>query len=113
MNLVKGTLDAGQLALDDGRALPLLAAPKALHGHAVIAGIRPENLDVVESGGLKAEVTAVEPTGSETLLTALASGQSFTSLIHRRLVIEPGTSVQLAAKGDAIHFFDPESQVRL
>jgi multiple sugar transport system ATP-binding protein len=113
MNLIKGTINDGQLTLDGGGTLAMPALQTGIDGRAVIAGLRPENLDIVGDGGFKAEIIAVEPTGSETLVTARASGQTLTCLIHRRLAVEPGATVQLTAKGGLAHLFDPQTQRRI
>jgi multiple sugar transport system ATP-binding protein len=113
MNMVKGALKGGKLMLDGGAALPLPDLPKGLEGRNVIAGIRPENLGVVDKGGMKAEVSAIKPTGSKTLLTAEVAGRKFTSVIDRRFAIEPGATIQLTAAGSVVHMFDPQTQQRI
>jgi multiple sugar transport system ATP-binding protein len=114
MNLLKGTITSGKsLDLGNGAKLQLPDAPNEVSGKPVIAGIRPESLDVVAKGGLAAKVTAVEPTGAETMITAEVAGQTIVTLVHRRLDINPGDSVSLGVTARSVHFFDSETLQRL
>ena len=65
MNLLPGVLGPEGVAVE-GETLPLAAAGAAAPGAEVVYGIRPEHLELAETG-FPATVRVVEPTGSETL----------------------------------------------
>ena len=115
MNLIQGKVNGGtKPALAVGGALiPLPAIFSALNGRDIVLGVRPENVDVVVTGGIAAKVTSMEPTGSDTLLGVEAFGQALTSVLHRRLDLQLGQSVQIALMPDALHFFDATTQARI
>jgi multiple sugar transport system ATP-binding protein len=115
MNLLKGTVKAGarpSFVTQDGISLPLAAAPKAADGRQVIYGIRPEHLEL-GSKGAKAEVTVVEPLGSETQLFAKLGGQKIVGLFRQRLKARPGETLSILPNPDAVHLFDAASGQRM
>ena len=116
MNLVKGHVSSEakpNLDLDNGTKLPLPSQASKFKGKEIVLGVRPENVDIVESGGLAAKVTTIEPTGSDTLLGIEFAGNSFTSVLHRRLNLKLGQAVQIALKPEALHYFDATTQARI
>ncbi|MCD1635556.1 sn-glycerol-3-phosphate ABC transporter ATP-binding protein UgpC [Martelella mediterranea] len=105
MNFLQGDIVARNgLKLADGRILPLPAAdPKARQ--RVTVGVRPEHFVLAESGW-PAIVTIVEPTGSETQITARLADEVIRILVRGRTDAEPGDTIHLQVAPDAIHFFD-------
>ena len=72
-----------------------------------VVGVRPEDLDVVGDGGVRARVVAVEALGSETVL--LSEADDGTPLAVRRGPRDParpGDVVRLAVAPGALHTFD-------
>ncbi len=69
MNLVQGTVRCGEglIVEVNGYRLPVGAESEAGDGQTVTYGIRPEHLDLADDG-FPAQVSVVEPTGSETLV---------------------------------------------
>ncbi len=116
MNMMKGTLESGGrtgFAAENGVFVPLAPAPalEGLAGRRLVIGIRPEHVRIV--GGAEGfEVTAriVEPTGSETQVTALAGGAEMIALFRERQTIRQGDSLRLAPT--LYHLFDAESGAR-
>ncbi|HEY1943012.1 MAG TPA: sn-glycerol-3-phosphate ABC transporter ATP-binding protein UgpC [Roseiarcus sp.] len=115
MNLLKGRIHVnGEAAFvtDDGVRLPLKTAPAASDGRPAIYGVRPEHLSF-GGGPVKAEVSVVEPTGSETQVFGTIGQQKFVGVQHQRASIKAGETISLSPDLDAIHLFDAESGRRL
>jgi multiple sugar transport system ATP-binding protein len=115
MNLLKGHIKAGakpSFITQDGVSLPLAKAPKSVDGLAAIYGIRPEH---IELGGkaLKAEVTVVEPLGSETQLFGKIGSQRFVGLFRKRMSATPGENIAISPDPTLVHLFDAASGKRL
>src|ERR671918_1166456 len=69
----------------DGTALPLPPDAGGRDGQQVIYGIRPEHLDLTDSGsGLSAAGVVVEPTGAEILVFARMAGQEVAVVFKER-----------------------------
>jgi multiple sugar transport system ATP-binding protein len=126
MNFITGTLArSGGLrfvAEDGGIAFPLpdAFAPRlASHdGKRVIAGIRPEDIDVAGDGQpgratVRVRLDAVEPMGNETFLHARAGAQELTARVAPVQLPEPGKEVDLSLDLAKLHLFDGESEQRI
>jgi len=97
-----------------GQRLPLPESAAARDGQPVVYGIRPEHLEFTESDdGIEAEVTVVEPTGSEILVVAKLAGQDLNAVFRERHDFAPGQKIRLRPKLDLIHLFDGDSGVRM
>jgi multiple sugar transport system ATP-binding protein len=116
MNFVDGAVveQGGAVALRDvsGTLWPLDDAARAYIGRAVQIGIRPEHVRI-DAGGIPAEVTSIEPTGSETHLQVQVGGQSLVVVVHDRFAAEPGATIAIMADKARITLFDAETGVRL
>ncbi|HEY3623428.1 MAG TPA: sn-glycerol-3-phosphate ABC transporter ATP-binding protein UgpC [Roseiarcus sp.] len=114
MNLLKGSVTVkGKPAFltEQGVELPLRSAPSNIDGRPCIYGIRPEHLAI--GGDFKAEVSVVEPTGSETQVFAKVGGYPIVTVFRDRISAQPGESLPLSPNLDAVHLFDAESGKRL
>ncbi|MEM7614157.1 MAG: sn-glycerol-3-phosphate ABC transporter ATP-binding protein UgpC [Pseudomonadota bacterium] len=111
MNLLAGVVRADGVEVN-GAILPLPAGTEAVAGQAVHYGIRPEHLELAESG-LAVEVAVVEPTGPETLVFLRSAGQEIIAALRDRQDLHPGQAVHLAPRIDQVHLFDAESGRRL
>ncbi len=111
MNLLEGTYRKknNKFVSPDGSLQPLPFRPQLEDGAALIFGIRPEHLDLGSRTGLAAEVTVVEPTGSEMLVFAKYGNQELVSVFRERHEFAPGRKIRLVPRDDAIHLFDPSS----
>jgi multiple sugar transport system ATP-binding protein len=115
MNLLKGKIRINgkpTFVTDDGVTLPLTSAPSGVDGRPVIYGIRPEHL-VLGGKDLKAEVTVIEPTGSETQVFARLGQQKLVGVFRERITAKPGEALPIIPNLDAVHLFDESSGRRL
>ena len=120
MNLFRGRLraDSGLQLECDGSLLPLGAHAggeiAARVGQQLIVGIRPEALAVVAGAGhFSALLEVVEPVGNEMFLN-LSFGES--AIVVRtppRELPSPGDRLSLAYAAEAVHFFDPDTGMRI
>ena len=115
MNLLKGKIKTGRhpsFETADGIPLPLGSVPASYTGGAVTYGIRPEHLRL-DPKGTNAEITVVEPLGSETQLFAKVGSQKVVGIFKERLNVKPGHKVGFKPKPSAVHLFDSETGLRL
>jgi multiple sugar transport system ATP-binding protein len=115
MNLLKGRIQAkGKPSFETagGVKLPLKRAPAGSDGRHAVYGIRPEHL-LIGNGGVSAEVSVIEPTGSETQVFAKLGGDKIVGVFRERIAVKPGTALPLKPDVDAVHLFDAESGLRL
>jgi multiple sugar transport system ATP-binding protein len=88
-------------------------------GDEVILGVRPEDLDIDDSGrGITVEVDLVEELGADAyvygeLPGAAATDKPFIARVDGRTPPKKGEQVHFIAKQDHVHLFDPESGERL
>ena len=114
MNLLKGKIRVNgqpKFVTEAGVELPLKSAPAAVDGRPCIYGIRPEHLAL--GGPVKAEISVVEPTGSETQVFAKLGDQQIVGVFRERISAEPGAPLPLSPKLDSVHLFDAEKGTRL
>ena len=92
--------------------LPIAEAPPGADGRPAIYGIRPEHFTL---GGkeVPAEVSVIEPTGSETQVFAKLGGQKIVGVFRERIAVAPGDMLPLAPDPAAVHLFDAGSGLRL
>ena len=115
MNLLKGKIKLNgkpSFVTDDGIDLPLAGAPKGSDGQPAIYGIRPEHFAL---GGqdIKAEVSVIEPTGSETQVFAKIGGQKIVGVFRERVAVRPGDALPMVPDSNSVHLFDKETGLRL
>jgi multiple sugar transport system ATP-binding protein len=117
MNMLSGRLRLGEgtyVELDDGGSLTIEQLHSALliDGMSVVVGVRPEHL-VLASHGINLQVSVVEPTGAQTLVTARLGMREVVVVFQDRQHILPRDRITVAARLDQIHLFDPATQMRL
>jgi multiple sugar transport system ATP-binding protein len=116
MNFLKGRVaDDGSAAfiVEGGAVLPLDSVPAGMAGRAAVYGIRPEHIDLSDGDGAPAEVTVIEPTGSEIHVFAKIGDQPVTALFRERYRLTPGETIRLAPERSQVHLFDAETGKRL
>ena len=119
MNFIEGRLapDGGSFVAADGTVLPLpqqTAAPlAAAAGRPLIYGLRPESVRLDPAGGVPAQVVVIEPTGSETQVTARLAGTSAICIFRERIAARPGETIPVSVDSSATHLFDAETGQRL
>ncbi len=107
MNFFEGKISAGEFELESGYTLSLADA-SVPDGRACL-GIRPEHLAPSETG-IPVTVQVVEPTGSETQVTADFEGIQVLAVIKGRYYPKPGDKVRLAPDMTAAHFFGEDGE---
>ena len=89
----------GPIVLDDAGAGRLL-------------GVRPEEVRLVESGGVPARVNTVEYLGADSVVTCTVGAQVMAVRAGGRVELAAGKPVQLAWCADAQHVFDASTSAR-
>lgn len=121
MNLLKGELSdsGGQLSVQAGSVSFSVGAARAakLNGNGrarkVVAGIRPEDIHVDESGEIEGEVQVVEPLGREDMLDVVCGDQRLLVLTTPEQRVLAGDKVRLRINHDEMQFFDPDTEQSL
>jgi len=115
MNLLQGKirLNGGPAFLtSDGARLPLKSAPRGSDGLACVYGVRPEHL-LLGGEAIKARVSVIEPTGSETQVFATLGTQPIVGVFRERVAARPGETLAMSLNLDAVHLFDATTGARL
>ena len=111
MNFIKGTItDQGFAAPSITLPLPSAALPFA--GEPAIYGIRPEHFSLDENG-VPAEITLVEPMGSETQVTMKLGEAKVIGVFRERINGAPGDTIHVLPNVEAVHLFSEEHGIRL
>jgi multiple sugar transport system ATP-binding protein len=113
---VEGSGDGGTLNYD-GLRLPVPPRVRGSigpEGREVVAGFRPEHLNVGEpqgSGetGFSATCDVVEYLGNEELLHLRLGKEDIVAVVNAAAQVQPGTEVHLRLPLSKLHLFDPES----
>ncbi|HEY4200177.1 MAG TPA: sn-glycerol-3-phosphate ABC transporter ATP-binding protein UgpC [Devosiaceae bacterium] len=114
MNFLDGRIaaDGKSVEIDNVAAFAPEALQGVLSGQDVILGIRPEHIEVADQG-IAAEVTLVEPTGSDVQLVARLGSQKIIIIVHGRLNIARGDIVHLRVDPAQLHVFDKATGLRI
>jgi multiple sugar transport system ATP-binding protein len=115
MNLLRGSIHVNgkpTFLTETGVELPLKSVPCEADGRPCVYGFRPEHLRIA-GGDFRAEISVVEPTGSETQVFAKLGGQQIVGVFRERISAQPGDNLPLSPNLDAIHLFDAETGKRL
>jgi multiple sugar transport system ATP-binding protein len=73
----------------------------------VVLGARPEHITIGSERSVSAKLGLVEPTGSETHLTATLDAQEIVCVSRERVRVRPGEDIRLGFDGGPMHYFDP------
>jgi multiple sugar transport system ATP-binding protein len=111
MNFLPGQLADAGVTIGDV-TLPVSLGTWGAIGAPVDYGIRPEHLQISDSG-LPVEVVIVEPTGSETQIVARHKDRDIVCLLRERVAVKPGERIFLAPQTRLGHIFDQKSGQRL
>jgi multiple sugar transport system ATP-binding protein len=123
MNFIDVTLDGGEggaMLVADGIRIPLpdelKGAFSGVTGKTIVAGVRPEHLDVIGNGATgtfdgKADV--VEYLGNEELIHLSVGGLDLVAVIGSEHRVRPGDNLTLHVALDKVHLFDPESTLSI
>ena len=117
MNVIPGVVvkEQGQWhVLADGQHWPVPELSGLKEGLSVHYGFRPTDLKFAQPGqGIAAQVSLVEPTGSETELMLQCGPNSLVQVIHGRTPARTGDRVHLQVDPSRVHVFDGNSQNRI
>jgi multiple sugar transport system ATP-binding protein len=118
---MEGTGDAARLVGPGDWAIPIpvryreTATPKA--GKTLVAGFRPEHLDIGQEGSgvasFRARADVVEYLGNEELLHLNAADQDVVAIVGSEHRIKPGDIVTMVLPLDKLHLFDGETGLTL
>jgi multiple sugar transport system ATP-binding protein len=112
MNFISGVVRGGAVETAAGARLPLANGSAVPEGRAVVYGVRPEHFTIADDG-IDAEVIVVEPTGSETQLSARMAGQDISAIFRERYDFQPGQKIRLKPQLNVVHLFDKETGQRI
>jgi len=118
MNVLRGTLANGGLRLADGTQVPLggAALPAGWEGREVLLGVRPEHLQPAREGetvALQARVEGLEPVGNEIFVNLSFGSQALVMRVPPQPLPDIGGSLAVALHHPHLHFFDPQTELRL
>jgi multiple sugar transport system ATP-binding protein len=86
-------------------------------GRKLVAGIRPEHLDLGEAGGetasIQVKADVVEYLGNEELLHVTAGAKELVAVVGTEHKVRPGDVVNLIVPLDKLHLFDAETSASL
>jgi multiple sugar transport system ATP-binding protein len=117
MNFLPGTLKrtgtAAHVMLADGTQLDAPPRSSGTDGQPVVLGMRPEHLQLADSGGIAAKVVVMEPTGMDTFIACRHEGTDLAAVFRERHDFEPGSTIHLLPDLQRAHLFDAQSGKRL
>jgi len=123
MNFLKGNLRAGEplVFADDSVALRLSREMSqrlgSRAGQPVVAGIRPEDISLPQSGSplprINAQVDVAEPMGSETLVYLRVGSTSLTAKLVTPTYPRPGQTTEFCVNTEKLYLFDAQSEQTL
>jgi multiple sugar transport system ATP-binding protein len=89
----------------------------ALAGRKIIAGVRPEHLELNDAGPDSAKFSGradvVEYLGNEELIHVTAAGQDIVAIVDSSHHVKPGDELTMALPLSKLHLFDAESGISL
>jgi multiple sugar transport system ATP-binding protein len=114
MNFVDVEVVDGRLKGGGDWSVPMPKQRESLSGgQKVVAGFRPEHLEIGEAGGdraaFRARADVVEYLGNEELLHVNAANQDVVAIVDSDHRVKPGDIVELTLPLDKLHIFDAET----
>ncbi|MCZ4280640.1 ABC transporter ATP-binding protein [Kiloniella laminariae] len=91
-----------------GTLPPLLAEPTS----SAILGIRPENIRIVDAGGIPARLISADYLGADTVITARIGTQELQVRTPGRVSVPEPYNARLQWQKEDVHLFDPSSGKR-
>jgi multiple sugar transport system ATP-binding protein len=114
MNMLKGTVAGGNgPAIEvEGNTFQVAGKHSMEAGQPILFGIRPEHLELSDEG-FPAQISVVEPTGSETMVFLRLGEKKLVALFRERHDFKPGDTVRLKPRPERIHLFHTETGQRI
>jgi sn-glycerol 3-phosphate transport system ATP-binding protein len=78
-----------------------------------LVGVRPENIEISGDSGIRAQVTAIEYLGADTLIVGRSGSQSITLTVKGKTRVSVGDHIRLAWQPKHIHLFDGKTGRRM
>ncbi|MCP4672568.1 MAG: TOBE domain-containing protein, partial [Desulfobacula sp.] len=78
-----------------------------------LVGVRPENIEISDTTGLEAEVSAIEYLGADTLILCQTKTQPIMLSVKNRADVSMGHHIKLTWKPEHLHFFDADGGQRI
>ncbi|THE63978.1 ABC transporter ATP-binding protein [Salinadaptatus halalkaliphilus] len=88
-------------------------ASSATEYDRVVVGIRPEDLEIVETGGVPVEVTVVEAMGDENVVYVDLGSTELTARIDSTVRLSRGDRIRIDFDSDDLYLFDPDTEAAL
>jgi multiple sugar transport system ATP-binding protein len=108
MNFFDGVIRSGPRPVFEaqgGIRFPLARTAARTDGRPAIYGARPEHF-ILSDQGLPAEISVIEPTGSETHVTATLGNTPVVCVFRERVLAGPGDIIRIAPNPNTSHLFD-------
>jgi multiple sugar transport system ATP-binding protein len=115
MNFLKGRVQGGAFHTQEESgsvAWPMPPTARAAEGQAATYGFRPEHLRL-DDKGIPVTVQLVEPTGSETQVTARVAGTQIVGAFRERISARVGDTIRVLPDPAQAHLFHGETGARL
>ncbi|AWR96149.1 ATP-binding cassette domain-containing protein [Acidianus sulfidivorans JP7] len=115
MNIIKGEIDSDTIIIDNYRiSLPEMYKTIAKSGQKVLVGIRPEDMEIRDSGEIEGEVEMVEDLGSYSIIHLKIDEETKIRVLEKSLSRrERGEKVKIAVDTSKIVLFDASSERNL
>jgi multiple sugar transport system ATP-binding protein len=118
MNFMDVTLQDGRLTAEGGITIPLPEgfrnAVSAASSQRLVAGFRPEHLDIgngaADVATFRANADVVEYLGNEELLHVSSGGRDIVAIVSSEHRVRPGDTLDLHVPLSKLHLFDGETQ---
>jgi ABC-type sugar transport system ATPase subunit len=108
MNFLRGQIAAGVAELP-GVSVPLASDARG----EVVFGVRPQDLSLADSGGLRARVHLRELMGSEAFLHLTSPAGALVLRTEAHHAARQGENVSVLFEASKLHLFDPRTEERL
>lgn len=112
MNFISGEVKDGKFYGPGGIAIQISQLPDMQSRKRIVCGIRPDKTCLGDTGA-PAKVLVVEPMGGETLLLVQVEESQLTCVLHERISVQPGDSVNLDLSSAPILLFDQDTGLSL
>lgn len=115
MKFMNGKVEGNTLLTNGGLIFDLPAELARLaSGRAVVAGIRPEHVELVQGGdGIDATVIVDEPTGAETQVALRAGREELLATFRDRLPVKAGDRLEIHFPPGRLYLFDSSNGQRI
>jgi len=116
MNFVEGEVvdDGDGLAFHSGHIhVKIGQRSEAKPGQKVVCGIRPTDVEVVESGAITGELMIIETMGADVQLHVSIEGHDFIAVVPRGATLNAGQEIHFNVESEKLHIFDSQTERRI